>query len=88
MWKTSDNNRCFSPFFMVRFSFYHLWAHNKEKEDGRNRAMASLKQIAEKAGVSIPTVSRILAGSGYVSEEAAQRIRESIRELGYPSRSQ
>jgi len=49
--------------------------------------MASLKQIAERAGVSVPTVSRLLAGVGYVSEDAAARIRESIRELGYTSRA-
>jgi LacI family transcriptional regulator len=49
--------------------------------------MGSLKQIAAKAGVSVPTVSRLLSGSGYVSEDAATRIRACARELGYTPRA-
>ena len=49
--------------------------------------MGSLKQIAERAGVSVPTVSRFLSGSGYVSEDAAVRIRASVSELGYATRA-
>jgi DNA-binding LacI/PurR family transcriptional regulator len=49
--------------------------------------MVSLKQVAERAGVSVPTVSRMLAGTGYVSEGAAMRIRVSIRALGYAARA-
>jgi len=49
--------------------------------------MASLKRVAELAEVSIPTVSRLLSGSGYVSAEAAARIRASVKELGYMPRA-
>jgi len=49
--------------------------------------MASLKQVAELAEVSIPTVSRLLSGSGYVSEQAAARVRASVKELGYMPRA-
>ena len=49
--------------------------------------MGSLKQIAELAGVSVPTVSRFLAGTGYVSEVTAKRIRACVAELGYTQRA-
>jgi LacI family transcriptional regulator len=49
--------------------------------------MGSMREVAEKAGVSVPTVSRLLSGSGYVSEAAAAKIRASMKELGYMSRA-
>ena len=47
--------------------------------------MASQKEIAKKAGVSVSTVSRVLGGLGEkaASPEVAQRIWEAARELGY-----
>jgi DNA-binding LacI/PurR family transcriptional regulator len=45
--------------------------------------MASLKDIAEAAGVSIRTVTRVLKQNGYVSEEARKRVEEVVREIGY-----
>ncbi|MBQ7395952.1 MAG: LacI family DNA-binding transcriptional regulator [Lentisphaeria bacterium] len=45
--------------------------------------MATLKDIAEKTGLSINTVSRAIRGSGYVSEKAAELVSEAVRELGY-----
>lgn len=50
--------------------------------------MASLKDIAEKTGLSINTVSRALRGSGYVSAEAQDKVRTAADELGYaPNRA-
>lgn len=47
----------------------------------------SITQVAEKAGVSIATVSRLINGKGSVSVEAAKRIRASMRQLGYQPRA-
>ena len=45
--------------------------------------MVSIKDIAEKAGVSRGTVDRVLHGRGRVSEETAERIRAIAEELEY-----
>ncbi len=45
--------------------------------------MASLKDIAEKAGVSVRTVSRALRNEGYVGEATRERITQVADELGY-----
>ena len=45
--------------------------------------MASMRDVAERCGVSIATVSRALAGTGPVSEEVTQRIQAAVQELGY-----
>ncbi|OOB91419.1 LacI family DNA-binding transcriptional regulator [Rathayibacter sp. VKM Ac-2630] len=42
-------------------------------------------QIARLAGVSTATVSRVLAGSGYVSEERAEKVLAAAQELHYRS---
>jgi LacI family transcriptional regulator len=42
-----------------------------------------LVDVAERAGVSLATASRALAGRDGVSEEVANRIRDISRELGY-----
>jgi len=43
----------------------------------------TIADVAKAAGVSIPTVSRILNGKEYVAEETRQRVHEAIRTLGY-----
>ncbi|MFC4560133.1 LacI family DNA-binding transcriptional regulator [Virgibacillus kekensis] len=45
--------------------------------------MLTIKEIAEMANVSRTTVSRALNNSGYVSEEARERIQKVIEETGY-----
>src|SRR4051794_28668082 len=42
-----------------------------------------LVDVAERAGVSLATASRALAGRDGVSQEVADRIRQISRELGY-----
>ncbi len=50
--------------------------------------MASLKDIAERTGLSINTVSRALRESGYVSAGALDKVRAAADELGYaPNRA-
>ena len=43
----------------------------------------TIKQVAEKAGVSIQTVSRVLNGRPDVSPETRQRVQRVIEELAY-----
>lgn len=45
--------------------------------------MASIKDVAKKAGVSISTVSNVINGKKYVSEELKQKINNVISELHY-----
>jgi DNA-binding LacI/PurR family transcriptional regulator len=47
--------------------------------------MATIRDVAELANVSIATVSRVLNGTGYVSPELAQRVRQAAAKLGYQS---
>lgn len=41
------------------------------------------KDIAERAGVTISTVSRVINGSGYVSEVKRRKVVNAARDLGY-----
>lgn len=45
----------------------------------------TLKEIAERAGVSIATVSYVLNGSAQISEETRQKVEKIIKETGYRS---
>jgi LacI family fructose operon transcriptional repressor len=45
--------------------------------------MASIKQVAEAAGVSTATVSRVLSDHPYVRPELRERVMAAIAELGY-----
>lgn len=45
--------------------------------------MATMLEVAKRAGVSKATVSRVLSGNGYVSQETKDRVFEAIAESGY-----
>lgn len=45
--------------------------------------MASIKDVANKAGVSISTVSNVINGSRYVSSELSVKVHNAIKELNY-----
>lgn len=45
--------------------------------------MVTIKKIAEKAGVSIGTVDRVIHNRGYVSKKAESRVKQAIKELNY-----
>lgn len=45
--------------------------------------MASIKDVAEKAGVSVKTVSRILGGFEGVSERTKAKVEQAMKELEY-----
>lgn len=45
--------------------------------------MANIKDIAEKAGVSVTTVSRVINNHPYVSEDKRKRVFEAMESLEY-----
>lgn len=45
--------------------------------------MPTIKDVSRRAGVSRSTVSRLIAGTGYVSDAARQAVERAIEELGY-----
>ena len=45
--------------------------------------MATIRDVAARAGVSVATVSRVLNENGYVNKETEQRVRRAIQELNY-----
>lgn len=45
--------------------------------------MASIRDVARKAGVGVGTVSRVLNGTGYVSADTKKKIENAIDELEY-----
>jgi DNA-binding LacI/PurR family transcriptional regulator len=59
--------------------------HSNIRNENRGVTIAD---VAKAAGVSIPTVSRILNDKEYVAEETRQRVHEAIRTLGYTPHTQ
>lgn len=49
----------------------------------RNNNMTTMLEVAKRAGVSKATVSRVLSGNGYVSQETKDRVFQAIEESGY-----
>ncbi len=45
--------------------------------------MSTISDVAKRAGVSTMTVSRVINNSGYISQEARDRVEKAIAELGY-----
>jgi len=45
--------------------------------------MTTMLEVAKRAGVSKATVSRVLSGNGYVSQETKERVFKAIDESGY-----
>lgn len=45
--------------------------------------MATMKEVADYAGVSVATVSRVMNNTGYVSEDLRERVQRAIGELNY-----
>ncbi|WP_270668163.1 MULTISPECIES: LacI family DNA-binding transcriptional regulator, partial [unclassified Aeromonas] len=45
--------------------------------------MTTMLEVARRAGVSKATVSRVLSGNGYTSQETRDRVQQAIEECGY-----
>lgn len=58
--------------------------HNKMQRYGASMwEKITIKEVAQKCGVSTATISRALNNSGYVSEDLKQHILKTCNELGY-----
>ncbi|WP_152363703.1 LacI family DNA-binding transcriptional regulator [Microlunatus speluncae] len=55
----------------------------RARRTGPQGRQPTIKQVAERAGVSPMTVSRTLAGRGGVRPEVQRRVLEAVQELGY-----
>ena len=51
--------------------------------EGRMSSIATIKDVARKAGVSISTVSRVLNNTQSVSPELAEKVNSAVERLGY-----
>jgi LacI family transcriptional regulator, galactose operon repressor len=61
----------------------------KRSTNSRNENRGvTIADVAKAAGVSVPTVSRILNNKEYVADETRQRVHEAIRTLGYAPHTQ
>lgn len=58
---------------------------NLSRDENRTVTIAD---VARAAGVSVPTVSRILNNKEYVADSTRQRVHEAIRTLGYTPHTQ
>jgi LacI family transcriptional regulator len=54
-----------------------------EKGGRAGRGRTTIREIAELAGVSIATVSRVVNGRGDVSDETRENVQRVVREYGY-----
>ena len=50
------------------------------QEDER---MSTMRQVAERAGVSAKTVSRVINNDKYVSADVRRRVEQAVADLGY-----
>lgn len=56
----------------------------KRRSDSQNdNRSVTIADVAKAAGVSIPTVSRVLNNKEYVSDESRRKVDEAVRRLGY-----
>ncbi|KKB39572.1 Ribose operon repressor [Bacillus thermotolerans] len=49
----------------------------------RGKMMITIKDVAQEAGVSVATVSRVLNKKGYVHEETLAKVQQAINKLNY-----
>ena len=56
---------------------------SRENFAGRENEMTNIRKIAELAGVSVSTVSRVLNNHPYVNEQKRKEILAIIEELNY-----
>jgi LacI family transcriptional regulator, repressor for deo operon, udp, cdd, tsx, nupC, and nupG len=57
--------------------------YSSTHRSNREPSLVTRKQVAEKAGVSVAAVSRVLNNSGYVSQAKREAVLTVVKELGY-----
>ena len=57
----------------------------KQLENDEERNMATIKDIAARAGVTATTVSRVINNRGYISEETRKKVTQAMQEMNYQS---
>ncbi|MFQ9800446.1 MAG: LacI family DNA-binding transcriptional regulator [Clostridia bacterium] len=45
--------------------------------------MATLKDVAERAGITVTTVSRVLNDRGYISQQTREKVYQAMKDLNY-----
>lgn len=50
---------------------------------GKKKAMTTLHDVAHRTGVSVSTVSRVLAGKEYISPRTRRKVLETVAEMNY-----
>lgn len=55
----------------------------KQAAEKKVKKRATIKDVAERAGVTIGTVSHVLNGTAPISEKTMKRVRQAVDELGY-----
>ena len=43
--------------------------------------MATLKDVAERAGITVTTVSRVLNDRGYISQQTREKVYQAMKDL-------
>jgi DNA-binding LacI/PurR family transcriptional regulator len=59
------------------------WAVGWRPADGRRGLRTRLKDVAERAGVSVKTVSNVVNGYEHVTPETRSRVEAALHDLGY-----
>jgi len=49
--------------------------------------MATIRDVAKRAGVSVATVSHVINGTRHVAPETAERVRRAMEELDFHSKA-
>jgi LacI family transcriptional regulator len=68
---------------IVRRKFRYTVAMTSTAQAGRERRTTTIAFIAERTGVSVPTVSKVINGRPDVSNETRRRVEEALIEHGY-----
>ena len=55
----------------------------KQLENDEERNMATIKDIAARAGVTATTVSSVINNRGYISEETRKKVTQAMQEMNY-----
>src|SRR4051812_44206151 len=57
--------------------------HVSSRSPQRHNARPTMRDVAERAGVAVVTVSRVVNGIGTVREETVERVTAAINAIGY-----